>query len=707
MTRRSRTKATPKKTARPKTTKKAVRKKKPASLSKRFKSLIGWPWIKKGSTRTLVRIAFLMALWGSIAIVVAIFILSMGLPSIHKAVDMDHRPTVIIRDRNGVEFSRMGDIQGEILRVDQMSPHLVKAVLAIEDRRFYGHWGVDPIGLLRAIYTNIRRGGVAQGGSTITQQLAKNLFLTPERTMTRKAKEALMALYLERRYTKDDILAAYLNRAYFGAGAYGVDSAARVYFNTSARDLTLEQAAMLAGLLKAPSRYTPDNDPQITLKRTRVVLRAMEDAGFARKGVGNMQIQPLPKREYAAGGSYDMRYYADWVMGQVESYIGPSTQNIVVDTMLDSRIQKAASEQLRATLDAQGKDKNISQGALVMMEPDGKVVAMVGGRDYGDSQYNRAVRSLRQPGSSFKPFVYIAALEAGYTPQTIVTDAPLKIGKYAPSNFDGKYRGELRLQDAVALSLNTVAVRVAQDVGISRIRNVAQRMGITESLTPDLSLALGSSDVHVLSMATAYATLANRGLAVEPYAIRMIRTPKGKILYERRENLPVAVLNPNIVAQINHILQGVILYGTGQRAMLDRPVAGKTGTSSNYRDAWFIGYTSDYVTAVWVGNDDNASMKRVTGGSVPAEIWQKTMAIAEQGKQVQALLSASGNPAPVPVTAPSDAATPQESGGSLFDQLLHNLLGESNAPVVVPDPRQPQPANQALPVQKSDDISWD
>lgn len=710
-------KTTGKKTSKKAAPKRSTGSKKRASKSFGFhlKKAIGWPWVKNRRMQTFLRIGFLLALWGFIAAIAGIFILSMGLPDIRTAVDMDNRPTVIIRDRNGVEFSRLGDIQGELLTVQQMSPHIPNAVMAIEDRRFYSHWGIDPIGLLRAAYTNFRRGGVAQGGSTITQQLAKNLFLSPDRTMTRKAKEALLALYLERRYSKDEILAAYLNRAYFGAGAYGIDSASRVYFNTSARDVTLEQAAMLAGLLKAPSRYTPDKDPQVTLRRTRTVLRAMEDAGFVRKGVGEMAIQPLPKREYAAGGSFALRYYADWVMGQIESYVGPSTQNLIIDTTLDASIQKHASERMKAILDVHGKEKNITQGALIMMEPDGKVIAMVGGRDYGESQYNRAVRSSRQPGSSFKPFIYLAALEHGYTPQTMVLDEEIKIGSYAPTNFDGKYRGEIRLQDAVALSLNTVAVRVANDVGLRNIINMAQRLGITDPLTADLSLALGSSDVHLLSITTAYATLANRGLAVEPYAIRKITTTKGKVLYERRPTLPVAVLEPHIVAQINHMLQRVVLYGTGQRAILNRPVAGKTGTSSNYRDAWFIGYTAGYVMSVWVGNDDNSPMKRVTGGTVPAEIWRDVMGFAEQGKQVQALLSADDAPSTAQATDTHAVPTePKPQGTSLFGQLLNRLLGDeaagqktdTNAPASQAPVRQGT-GQEAAPPVSGNEIQWD
>jgi len=653
--------------------------------------MIHWPWIDlRGNKMHLARTLGLVALWGAIALMLAVFILSIGLPDIQKAVRLDHSPTVIMRDRYGNEFARLGDVQGEILRVDQMSPWLPKAVIATEDRRFYKHWGVDPFGLARAIITNILHRGGLQGGSTITQQLAKNLFLSPERTITRKVKEALLAIYLERRYTKDEILAAYLNRAYFGGGAYGVDSAARVYFNSSARKLTLQQAAMLAGLLKAPSHYSPDHDPKLTMQRTRTVLGAMVDAGYLKPGSEKMKIDPLPAREYNVGGALDMRYYADWIMSQVDAYTGASSQNLIIDTTLDTRIQKYASNAVRNTVEKDGPKQHISQGAMVMVQPDGEVVAMVGGRDYGDSQYNRATTAVRQPGSSFKPFVYLAALEAGYTPQTQVLDAPIKIGKYAPANYEGKYHGPLALQDAVALSLNTVAIRVAQDIGVGRVINMAQRLGITDPLTPDLSLALGASEVHMLSMAGAYATLANGGLSVEPYGIRSIKTTDGQVLYQRHDVPATQVLNPNIVAEMNHILQGVVTYGTGQGAMIDRPVAGKTGTTSNYRDAWFIGFTSDYVMAVWVGNDDATSMKKVTGGAMPARIWRDIMLAAEGGHPVRALLSSPG-PAdgmtPVPAHGematqqpPVDGAAPPADNNGMFNQLLTNIIGAPDAP---------------------------
>lgn len=609
-------------------------------------------------------------------VVTAIFFLSLGLPDIEKSAVLDQRPTVILRDYQGKEFARLGGTQNDALRIGDISPNLVHAVLAIEDRRFYKHFGVDPVGLARAVLVNFRQGGVVQGGSTITQQLAKNLFLTPDRTLMRKIKEALLALYLEQRYSKDQILAAYLNRAYFGAGAYGVDAAAQVYFGVSARDVNVPQAALIAGLLKAPSRYSPDNDPKLAVERTRTVIAAMVDAGYLKPEAKKIKLAQLPKRDYQVGGALVMRYYADWIMGQVEAYTGSTTNDLIIDTTFDSALQSFAAADVSKILDQEGEKLQISQAAMIVMTPDGAVRAMVGGRDYATSQYNRAVVAKRQPGSSFKALVYLTALENGYTPSSIVLDAPLRIGKYAPENFDGKYRGNVMLSDAVANSLNTVAVRVAQDVGVSKIQNMAQRLGISDPLTPDLSLALGASDVRMISLVSAYATLANRGLAVEPYGITAIRTTRGQKIYLRRDLIPPPVLGIETVAQMNRLLEGVILYGTGQRAMIDRPAAGKTGTSSNYRDAWFMGYTADLVGGVWVGNDDGTPMKRVTGGSVPAQIWHDVMLQAHRGYSIKPLSTEVAAHGILP-----PGASPPESGDNLFQQLLHGLLGD-------PEPKQ-------------------
>jgi penicillin-binding protein 1A len=652
-------------------------------LKTQIKRTFRWPWFEGWRGRDFFKLGFLVAFWSAMLLVIAVFILSLGLPDIQSAVAIEQGPVIIMRDNDGKEFARLGSAQQETWRIDQMSPHLVNAVIAIEDRRFYHHFGVDPLGLARAIYINFQKGGVVQGGSTITQQLAKNLFLTPDRTIMRKVKEVLLALYLERRYSKDQILAAYLNRAYFGAGAYGVEAASKAYFKVSARNLSLPQAALLAGLLKAPSRYSPDNNPKLALERARIVLAAMVDAGYLKPGAEKMEIAAMPVRDYQVAGMFAMRYFSDWIMSQVDGYTGGAQMDLVIDTTLDSALQNFASSVVDKTIERDGEKLSITQGAMIVMTPEGAVRTMIGGRDYASSPYNRAAVAKRQPGSSFKPIMYLAALEKGYEPDTNVLDAPIRVGKYAPENYDGKYRGNIRLQDAVANSLNTVAIRVAQDVGVGAIIRMAQRLGISDPLQPDLSLALGSSEVRMLSLVGAYATLANRGLSVEPYGIKAIKTLEGKPIYQRRDFITDPVLNIDTVAKMNQMLQAVILYGTGQGAMIDRPAAGKTGTSSNFRDAWFMGYTADMVGGVWVGNDDGAVMKRVTGGSVPARIWREVMMQAHRGLAVRPLATAmSGDYYPEqPIwdgqeqQQPRGAAPSQENGDNMFERLMRNLLG--------------------------------
>lgn len=645
-------------------------------------------WNYHGQPRRLVKYGFLGAFWMAVLLLIAALYLFISLPDINQVVDMDSRPTVVILDKDDREVARLGDTQGEILAVKDISPNLIEAVQAIEDRRFYKHFGIDPLGLARAVWVNMTSGGVSQGGSTITQQLAKNLFLSPERTLSRKVKEAALALYLEYKYSKDEILAAYLNRVYFGAGAYGVDAASRIYFNTSARKLTLPQAAMLAGLLKAPARYSPDNDPKLAAQRAKVVIAAMVDAGFiTKREAQRVTIEPLPKKDYSVAGTQDMHYFSDWIVSQAEGYIGDNAQNLIIRTTLDGSLQHYAAKQLEAILDKDGKAANASQGAVITMSTDGSVLAMVGGADYGDSQFNRATQALRQPGSAFKPFVYLAALETGnYTPDTWVEDAPISINGYSPTNYDGRYNGGMSLQSALAHSINTVAVRLLHDVGIGHTKRVAQRLGITETLTSDLSLALGTSGVRLINMTAAFATFGNQGRAVEPYGIRDIRTGKGKILFKRQSYEAPPLVDSTYVNMMNQMLQSVVQYGTGTRARLDRPAAGKTGTTQNHRDALFIGYTPDIATGVWIGNDDNKPMKKVTGGSIPASVWHDVMEYAHRGIPPHAFNGAVYNdglpPSRDPQVAPeNNGANPADAFGNMLKGLFQgdgNLKPDNN-----------------------------
>jgi penicillin-binding protein 1A len=636
-------------------------------------------WATHGQPRKLVKYGFLGTFWLSILVLIFALYIFANLPNIDQVVDMDSSPTIIILDKDDHEVARLGDTQGQILPVKQMSPYMVQAVLAIEDRRFYSHLGIDPLGLARAMWRNMTSSGVMQGGSTITQQLAKNLFLSPERTFSRKVKEAALAFYLEYKYSKDQILAAYLNRVYFGAGAYGVDAAARIYFNNTAKTLTIDQAALLAGLLKAPSRYSPDSDPKLAAQRARTVIFAMADAGYITKSKANsIKINPLPKKDYSAAGSMDMRYFTDWVMSQSAGYVGDDAQNLTIRTTLDPALQKFAAQHLRDVIDKEGSKLKISQGAMVSMKMDGAVLAMVGGTDYRVTQYNRATQSRRQPGSAFKPFVYLAALESGnYTPDSWMDDAPLSINGYKPTNYDNQYHGGMSLQSALANSINTIAVRLLHDTGVGHTKSVAQRLGITDPLNGDLSLALGTSGVRLISLTSAFATFGNHGRSVEPYGIRDIRNAKGKTLYKNPAYEAAPLVDGQYVAMMNQMLQAVVQYGTGTRARLDRAVAGKTGTSQNYRDALFVGYTADIATGVWVGNDDNKPMAKVTGGTVPTQIWHDVMQYAHRDIAPHDFLSNPGGgyndglpPSRDPMVAPENNG----GGASPFDNMLNNLF---------------------------------
>lgn len=574
---------------------------------------------------------------------------------------------------DGTVFARYGDLYGQRVSARDVPPHLIAAILAIEDRRFFSHFGVDPIGMLRAMVSNTLARRVVQGGSTLTQQLAKNLFLTPERTTRRKVQEMLLAFWLERTYNKEQILTAYLNRVYLGAGAYGVDAASEVYFGKPVAQMNLLECAMMAGLLRAPSRFSPTNNPRLALQRASVVLAAMVDAGFITDADKEAALRQAPQAKAGAGGSDDGRYFADWVVDQVGAVLENAPQDITVMTTLDLGLQRSAERKLDGLLASQGEGKNVSEAALVSMTRDGAVKALVGGRDYGSSQFNRAVQAKRQPGSSFKPVIYLAGLEAGLTPDDVMEDEPLKIGNWQPHNYDNKYRGSVTLRDALAESLNIIAVKVLQKAGVSNVVATARALGITSDIDPDLSLALGTNSVSPLEMTGVYAALATGGRAVMPYAIKEIRSREGKTLYIRDDvNMPVTV-NPQAVSTLVDMMQGVVNNGTGRRAALDRPVAGKTGTSSDYRDAWFIGFTGNYITGVWMGNDDNQPMKKVTGGNLPAQLWHDFMVDAEKGKPIAPLLPE------VPAASGASGAhfeeqQPEEQG-DFIGGLIHSLTG--------------------------------
>ncbi len=609
----------------------------------------------------LIKWGFVAALWGVLLIGGYILWLARDLPNILDSVAFERKTAIVFRADNGEEIARYGEMRGNAVTIDDLPDHLVNAVLAIEDRRFYVHSGVDPLGIARAMLTNLREGGIVQGGSTISQQLAKNLFLSHDRTFRRKIREAMLALWLERHLTKDEILSAYLNRVYLGSGAYGVDAAAHLYFSKPATALTLRESATLAGMLKAPSRYNPRNNPDLAAARADVVLEAMVDAGFlARADKQHNPRYPNVLERQKTAPDENARYFTDWTMEQIQDLIGTPDEDLQVRTTLDPNIQAAAERALNETLTQYGAARGVSQGAVLVMRPDGAVLAMVGGRSYGRSQFNRATQAHRPPGSAFKPVVYLAALLEGAGPLDMVLDAPITEGAYRPKNFADEYEGDVTLETALARSLNTAAVRVADRAGIANILHTGRQLGIRADLDRNLSLALGSSGVPMLEMATAYATLAARGRAIRPYAVRNILTAEGAPLYHHPEHKTVMRVVPADAAeQITMMLRRTVTDGTGRAAALPGiRAAGKTGTSQDSRDAWFIGYTDRFVAAVWLGNDDNTPMDGVTGGSLPARIWRETIRAAYESPSVPAPGAASGS-----------------SGSTALPGLLRRLLG--------------------------------
>jgi len=631
-----------------------------------------------------------LGLWGVIALAGLIAYHASQLPPIDQLAVPKRPPNIAILASDGTLLANRGETGGRVVSIKELPPYLPRAFVAIEDRRFYQHFGVDPVGILRAIGQNLTRRGVAQGGSTLTQQLAKNLFLTPERSASRKIQEAILALWLEHKYTKDEILELYLNRVYFGAGAYGVEAAAQRYFGKPAKEVSLAQAAMLGGLVQAPSRLAPNRNLPAAQARAAQVLAAMQELGFvAGQDVKVALAQPAKPANARGGGSAN--YVADLVMDVLDDYVGKFDTDITVQTTVDTGLQATAERALTEELNAKGERFNVSQGAMVSLRPDGAIRALIGGRDYAQSQFNRATTAKRQPGSSFKPFVYLAAVEHGATPDTVREDAPIRIGTWAPENYSHRYAGAVTLRTALAQSLNTVAVRLGQEVGPKAVVQTAQRLGITSPLQANGSIALGTSEVTLLEMVGAYGAFANGGTGVIPYVVTAVKGADGKVLYKRAESGLGRVMSADADGMMNAMMHETFVSGTGRKA--DIPgwdLAGKSGTTQDYRDAWFIGYSGSLVTGVWLGNDDGELTKKVSGGNLPAEIWKTYMTQALKGQ----------NPVPLPninrwrrapeTTASVANAAPDAPGG-----LLGQIFGEPEAPA----PRAAAPARR---VQKDD-----
>jgi len=623
-----------------------------------------------GILRGLARVAVLLLLWAAIIGGGVLGYFALTLPDTSDLTRAERRPSVTILAADSSLLTTFGDLFGQPLTLQEMSPYLPKAVIATEDRRFYSHFGVDPIGLLRAAVANLTAGHVVQGGSTITQQLAKNLFLTSERSFARKVRETLLALWLEHRFTKDEILEIYLNRVYLGAGTYGVDAAAHRYFGKSARRTTLYESAAIAGLLKAPARFNPTRDRDKAAARAAQVLANMVEAGIVTENEVAAATKEGTSLPAVAGARSGARYFADWIAEQLSDFAGAGSRDLTVTTTLDPRLQAEAEAVIAETIVRDGPKAAVSQGALVAMSPDGAVRAMVGGRDYTGSQFNRATQAQRQPGSAFKPFVYLAGLEAGLRPSDEFVDAPIRIGNWQPRDYTGRYQGEMTLAEGLAQSINTIAVQVAQRAGIRKVIAVAHHLGISSDLAPEMSLALGTNEVNLLELVSAYAPFANGGAGVWPHGIAEIRDSDGTVVFHRTGSGAGRVMSPELAGTMNGMLSGVIGHGTGRGAALPRPAAGKTGTTQDYRDAWFIGYTADLVAGVWLGNDDNSPTNKVTGGSLPAQTWRRFMLAATQAMPVRSLPAA---PAPPPRVV---VATSPGSGGGLFDNFF-GLFGPS------------------------------
>ncbi|EKF19960.1 transglycosylase domain-containing protein, partial [Nitratireductor pacificus] len=588
-----------------------------------------------GFLRGAVYWMLVLALWGGIAGAGIVAYYGAKMPAATTWQIPDRPPNVRIVSSDGALIANRGMTGGEAVGLHEMSPHIPQAVIAIEDRRFYSHFGVDPIGLARAMSENVMAGRLTQGGSTLTQQLAKNLFLKPDRTIERKVQEVLLALWLEQKHSKDQILEMYLNRVYFGSGAYGVEAASRRYFNKSARDVTLSEAALLAGLLKAPSRLSPARDPQAAETRAQVVLAAMRDQGM----IGDSEMTTAmsqPATRAAAYWTGSEHYVADRIMEELPTLIGDGGADIVVETTVSLKLQKQAEKTIRQLIDEKGGKLAVSQGVLVSIDTSGAVRAMVGGYDYANSQFDRASEARRQPGSAFKPFVYMAALEQGRTPDSVRNDAPIKIGKWTPENYKGKYYGPVTLSEALARSLNSVAAQLAMETGPKAVVEVAQRMGIESSLNANASIALGTSEVTPLELTAAYLPFATGGLRPEVHFVSRVTTTSGKVLYEHGKPRPTRVASAEVIGMMNAMMQGTIAYGSAQAADIGRPAAGKTGTTQQSRDAWFVGYTADLVTGVWFGNDASKATK-ATGSSMPVPAWRAFMEEAEKGLPVRQL----------------------------------------------------------------------
>jgi penicillin-binding protein 1A len=567
--------------------------------------------------------------WGGTAVLwgVLVFGLVLGyyaytLPDISGIGVIEKRPSLVLQTANGTRYTTYGDLYGDMLPIEDIPDVMKQAVLATEDSHFYDHFGINPLSLTRAAWRNYQAGKVVEGGSTITQQLAKNLFLTPERTISRKIRELLLSFYLESEYSKDEILALYLNRMYFGSGTYGIDAAARKYFAKPATGLSTAEAAMLAGLLKAPSYYAPTRSLERAQARASIVVNRMLVEDYLTKRQAEAVLATPAILRNASQDFRNVRYFADWVVGEVQSYIGRTDKDLIITTTLDLEMQGDAERALETRLKADGKTKGVSQGAFVAMSPNGAVRAMVGGRSYSQSVYNRATTAKRQPGSVFKTIVYLAGFENGLAPDDTFTDGPININGWKPGNYTKKYNGDMSLREAYARSINTVAIKVTEAIGRDKVASMATNLGLSGNFPLHPSISLGTNEVSLLEMTTANAIIANGGTRILPYGVLEIREKGGDVLYKRQTSGQGRVISAATINKMQDVMAATIEWGTGKAANPGFAAAGKTGTTQDYRDAWFIGFTPDIVAGVWFGNDDGSTTNRVSGSNLPAVVWK-------------------------------------------------------------------------------------
>ena len=635
---------------------------------------------KSGMLKTAFKYLLALAVLGFLSLGIAVGVAVGSLPDYDELTSRSNLGQMIrVRAADGTVLVSMGPNLGRWLTYDEIPPTMRAAMIAVEDKRFRGHVGVDPIGMARSVKVRIDTGSWRQGGSTITQQLARNIFLTNSRTFGRKVKEGVLALALEWKFSKDQILELYLNRVYFGGGAYGIDAASRTFFGHGADRLSLGEAAIVAGLVKAPSNYSPTADVEAARGRAGVVLNSMVENGFlssaaaARVDPATIRVQPAPRQN-------SVRYFTDWALPQLDTLIDETADPIDVWTTLDVRMQSAANRAINADT------PKGAQGALVSLDRDGAVRAMIGGRDYVDSIYNRATQAERQPGSAFKLFVYLTALESGMKPTDTIVDEPFEIDGWRPRNSTRTHAGPVTLREAFARSINTISAKIGAQLGFGTIADMARRFGIGGKISTYPSMVLGTSDVRLIDMTRAFASVSNRGVSVMPYAIRKVVTQDGRLLYQHDRSEGRVLVAPWVAAGMTDLLQSAVLSGTGRAANIGRPVAGKTGTTSSNKDGWFVGFSSGITTGVWMGRDDAKAVPGLQGGTAPARAFADFMRVAVANRPVEQFETE--------VPMPDWQLEPDEEAWGLPYEQEGGLLVDENGMAISPpvDPLAPVPA---------------